>query len=405
LFGAGLQINFGIGNKMKKKTKKTFLIVGIILLVIALGLILYFSGLLKQTIFGPMYVDTYGLNCNTTACWGAKPTKNISIQDSWFLYYDAAENGWRAWIYNPYYKNFFYYDWDIESIKLKEYGKSSNNIWFNEMTIDFINQLKSSSKTQNNIEKYGELGLFKNSYRTHDNMLDWWSSLDYVKELENWKNDFFNNKICWIEFNSDLGMIKLYGKTKLFRIDLSCQLGKPLVEPEYIFLNNIYVPVNTTEGSQYMTIQHYTKEGSQEFPAQDFEVKVDFSQTEFPSQQVCCKSVVVYPGAVPSYSWMNSLDCNANGRMGVNLAIVDDSYCGNNPNPICTQGLIECRGIDKYTCNNNQWILSQTNSINCGYVPTPFFKKYKNTLIISSVIIIIAILIIIILNVKKKRRR
>ena len=38
---------------------------------------------------------------------------------------------------------------------------------------------------------------------------------------------------------------------------------------------------------------------------------------------------------------------------------------------ICTSGQTKCEGYNKYTCSNNAWGLSETNSTTCGYIENP----------------------------------
>lgn len=89
------------------------------------------------------------------------------------------------------------------------------------------------------------------------------------------------NKTCWLEINSGMGLISVYGKTQYVSglSTLQCYLSSP----DYVTLNGVYVPYNLTEGSLYRTIRHYTNGGAMTFPGQSLEVKIDFSTSEFPS--------------------------------------------------------------------------------------------------------------------------
>ena len=347
---------------MAKQIKPTK-IFGFILLGILIILVLNSMGLFSILEGNTVY--TYGLNCDTTSCSNAQPNENSKVSTTWVLYYNSGEDSWRLWDSNPYYKNFFYSDWDIESTKSKEDSQHTANIWFKGMNPDFITQLKSSSKTQSNLNKYGEPGLFRSSYTTRDNKLDWWSTLSYVNDLESWKNDFFINKLCWVEFDSDLGLIKFYGKTAWWQSALSCKL----VRPEYLYLDDVYVPVNLTEGSQYKQIEDYTGHGSIEFPAEDFEVKVDFTQTEFPGinpkpNQTCVNGEKQYGTCPDGFSYVSANCINSKW-------VPQESYIapctghegGQNQ---CT--VSDCEGLNHIMCVGS-WSISGTKpDCNCEWI-------------------------------------
>lgn len=262
--------------------KKISIAIVLIVIAVALGSDLLFSFYDQNT------VDLDGITCNYNSkqCYDAIPTESTRVGNQWKLYYDRWDD-WTEGAFKDEYKNFFYNSWEVESARQYEFEGSSlamcggNNICYKYPSEEVAQNLQESAN-QDNIDTYGIIDMFKPEYKIPSRGGPGWYA-GQGPGAGGWREGFFGGKLCWVELDGDIGLIKFYGKTSqepdLGGFHLTCFLAE---NPEVFSLND-----HTVERA---VIDNYIQRGARQFPKEAFNVKFDFSKTEYPtigSPQIC----------------------------------------------------------------------------------------------------------------------